>query len=262
MSDTGDWKRFWEEKSASGVSNYEFDRLTAVRDVENDRRAAKEFLELVDPRPTDVVFDAGCGTGANIALLYRRVARIVGMDYIRTALVRAQERFSREGITDVELFEGNVAKIPVPDDSFDVILCVSVLHYLDDGEVRSALREFARMSRDGGRLILHVKNLASLYLATLRLAKRVLSALGKKVRLDHYRTFAWYLRELKEAGFSVSQYHSGNLFILEGMPSKLVASLQAMELRYRNRFPFRLSFFKRHGADLWMRADYSARQHS
>jgi hypothetical protein len=81
------------------------------------------------------------------------------------------------------------------------------------------------------------------------------------VKLEHYRTFGWYLRELRAAGFAVSRYQSANLFVLEGMPAKLVSALQAIELRNRNRFPLHLSFFRRHGADLWIRADYSAHRH-
>ena len=47
----------------------------------------------------------------------------------------------------------------------DRVLCTSVLQYLDDAQLRAAFREFARILKKDGTLVLHVKNLASLYLS-------------------------------------------------------------------------------------------------
>src|SRR5204862_6341344 len=100
---------------------------------------------------------------------HSRVKRIIGMDYADGAVQRCEERVRSAEIKNVELMQGSITNVPLPDRSVDKVLCMSVLQYLDDGQVRSAFREFARLLTGDRILILHVKNLSSLYLSTLRL---------------------------------------------------------------------------------------------
>lgn len=54
--------------------------------------------------------------------------------------------------TKVKFIEGMLQKIPLPDDSFDAVCCISVLEHTDNyGEI---LDEFARLLRPGGLLVL------------------------------------------------------------------------------------------------------------
>jgi len=69
-----------------------------------------------------------------------------------------------------------------------------------------------------GELILHVKNLASLYLSTLRLAKKVKAALGRTTKMEYVRSFSWYVRALEAANFELVAYNSFNLLVIESMP--------------------------------------------
>ena len=131
---------------------------------------------------------------------------------------------------------------------------MSVFHYLGDDQVREALREFARVLRPSGTLILHVKNSASIYLSTLRLAKRVKKLLGADVTFEHIRPFAWYGRELDAAGFRLADYNAFNLVIVEGMPQSLVQFLQRLELRHHRSAALRSGIVRRHGADLKLKA--------
>src|SRR5262249_52345183 len=126
---------------------------------------------------------------------------------------------------------------------------------LSDGQVRACLRSFRRVLRRDGILVIHVKNLASPYLATLCTAKAVLRKLGRRKPFEEYfRPFGWYARELRLAGFDIERYNSFNLLVLEPMPQRLVQRLQRIELTWRKRFPFKLPSVRRHGADLKFRA--------
>ena len=54
--------------------------------------------------------------------------------------------------TKVRFMEGMLQKIPLPDDSFDAVCCISVLEHTDNyGEI---LDEFARVLRPGGLMVL------------------------------------------------------------------------------------------------------------
>ena len=47
--------------------------------------------------------------------------------------------------------QGDIYDLPLPQDSFDVVILHQVLHFLDDGA--RAIREAARVLRPGGRLL-------------------------------------------------------------------------------------------------------------
>lgn len=248
------WKRYWDEKNSSTASDYEVDRGTPPRGAEIESLSNEELLAFIAAKPSELVFDAGCGTGATILLLQPFVRQIVAMDYSEAAVARCQKRLALNGIENVEVFQGDVTSILLPDGAVDRILCMSVLQYLDDTQLRAAFREFARILKKGGTLVLHVKNLASVYLSTLWLMKRLLHALGRDTKLEHFRTFHWYVSELRRPGFRVSNYRSLNVFMLERMPRKLVLWLQKFELSRQNQFPFSSGFLRRHGSDLKIRA--------
>jgi ubiquinone/menaquinone biosynthesis C-methylase UbiE len=248
------WRDFWEAKSLPSVSDFEFDRGTAPRHADTERLADQELVRFIDSKPTDVVFDAGCGTGANLLLLHSAVERIIGMDYAEAAIIRCRHRLSSSGIQNVDLFQGSISRVPLPDKTVNRVLCLSVLQYLDDDQVRTSFGEFARILKPGGVLILHVKNLSSLYLATLAIAKHLLSVLGKQRRLEYFRPFRWYVRELRSAGFEVTYYNTFNLITIEGMPAKLRSFLQMLELKHANSFLLRTSLARRLGSELKLRA--------
>jgi ubiquinone/menaquinone biosynthesis C-methylase UbiE len=248
------WKQYWDEQNRSAASDYEVDRQTQLRDEGIESLSNKESLAFIAAEPSELIFDAGCGTGANILLLHRFVRRIIGMDSSPAAITRCQKRFALDRIDNAEVLQGDVTSVPLPDGTVDRILCMSVLQYVDDAQLRAAFREFARILKKNGTLVLHLKNLASLYLSTLWLVKRLLLALGRDTKLEHFRTFRWYVNELHRAGFRVSYYKSLNVFMLDRMPRKLVLWLQKFELSHQNRFPFSSRFLRRHGSDLKIRA--------
>jgi hypothetical protein len=86
------------------------------------------------------------------------------------------------------------------------------------------------------------------------MVKRLLRCVGRNTKLEHFRTFRWYVSELEKAGFSPFDYRSLNIFVLDRMPHKLVLWLQKFELSHLNSFPFSAKFLQRHGSDLKIRA--------
>jgi ubiquinone/menaquinone biosynthesis C-methylase UbiE len=253
MEKATDWKQFWEERSGNAASDFEFDHgLTPGAEVE--ALSKHELLNFIDPKSDERIFDAGCGTGGNILLLHSKVKRIVGMDYSRGAVERCRRRIQSNNIGNAEVRQGSITQVPLPDSSVDKVLCMSVLQYVDDNEVKLAFKEFARILKDRGVLVLHVKNISSLYLATLWMAKRAKLLLGMGTKVEHYRSYGWYVRELESSGFTVLDYNSFQFFTVEGMPRSVVRFLQKLELKHRNKFPLRLGFLRRHGSELKIKA--------
>jgi ubiquinone/menaquinone biosynthesis C-methylase UbiE len=254
MDNSVKWRDFWEEKAAKSVSDYEFDRGTSPREQEIENLSRRELLAFIDPQPIDVIFDVGCGTGVNVFLLQSRVKRVIGIDCASGALQRCQRRIETEKIGNVELIQGDATHLTSPDNAVDKILCMSVFQYLDDNEVRTALKEFSRVLKSGGMLILHVKNKSSLYLSTLCAAKKLKMLLGRETKLEHFRSFRWYITELRNAGFQIAAYNSFNVVMIEGMPKKLLMFFQKWELKAYDKFPFRIGFLRRRGSELKIKA--------
>jgi ubiquinone/menaquinone biosynthesis C-methylase UbiE len=254
MDYTTDWKQYWDKRSEEASSDFEFDRGVTPRDKEIENISNQELLSFIDPKATEVVFDAGCGTGVNILLLHSKVKQIVGIDYSQGAVERCRRRLQLSAIGNADIQQGSITDIPLPDSSVDKVLCLSVLQYVDDKQVRQAFTEFRRILKNEGILVLHVKNLSSLYLATLWLAQRVKLLLGKPCKLCHYRTYAWYAKALASSGFSILDYNSFNLFTLPKMPASLVVALQKFELRNYRRSLLRVGWIRCHGPDLKIKA--------
>jgi len=254
MNDSDKWRAFWEGKSASDLPDFDLDRGMSPRDHETEYLSAQELLGFIQPQNSDRLLDAGCGTGVNIMRLHSRVRSIVGIDYASGSVERCRKHLQALGVNNVSLFTGCISEVPFVSGSFDKILCLSVLQYIDDDEVRRALREFARLLSPGGEVILHVKNKSSIYWSTLLLAKRMLRILGSKAESYNVRPFEWYTRELKGAGFCVVDFNSSNICVLDVMPKSFVSHLQRFELRHHHGWLMQNRLIRSHGADLKIKA--------
>jgi demethylmenaquinone methyltransferase / 2-methoxy-6-polyprenyl-1,4-benzoquinol methylase len=107
------------------------------------RRATRAALGL---RPGERVLDVGAGTGVSTVELARSGAYAVGSD-ISLGMLRA----GRRARPDVPLLAGDALALPFADATFDAVTISFALRNVADPG--AALREFARVTRPGGRLV-------------------------------------------------------------------------------------------------------------
>jgi ubiquinone/menaquinone biosynthesis C-methylase UbiE len=101
------------------------------------------------------VLDIGCGTGETMALLRELgAARVAGTDLSDHALAHAR---SRGGPVAAALAEA----LPFPSACADVLVSADVIEHVDDDRV--ALREYRRVLRPGGTLLVTVPSYAWLW---------------------------------------------------------------------------------------------------
>ena len=94
------------------------------------------------------VLDIGCGTGRMLSLLAPRADSVMGIDLSRRMLALARARIGAEGLGNCTVRQGDMARLPLPDVSFDLVLLCMVLHYADDPA--AVLAEAARVTAPGG----------------------------------------------------------------------------------------------------------------
>ncbi len=107
---------------------------------------------LAELHAGEVVLDLGSGGGIDVLLTARRVGpdgKAYGLDMTDEMLALARENQRRAGIQNVEFLKGEIEKIPLPDNSVDVIISNCVINLSADKD--RVLREAFRVLRPGGR---------------------------------------------------------------------------------------------------------------
>jgi len=110
-------------------------------------------VRLAALKPGEVVLDLGCGAGIDTILAALAVGpggRVVGVDMTPEMVERAQQHASLAGAKNVEIREGVMEDLPLPDASVDVVVSNGVLG-LSPRQSR-ALAEVTRVLRPGGRV--------------------------------------------------------------------------------------------------------------
>jgi demethylmenaquinone methyltransferase/2-methoxy-6-polyprenyl-1,4-benzoquinol methylase len=117
-----------------------------------DAELRNEAVDLLQLRPGDAVLDLACGPGTNLARLEQAVGlrgRVVEVDYSEQMLVRARDAVAREGWRNVEVVQGDAARMSLADDSLDGALCTLGLSAMPEPE--AAIRQVHRCLKAGGR---------------------------------------------------------------------------------------------------------------
>lgn len=124
----------------------EWDRLRS--DLFGNRADLVGLLGLLDE--TWTVGDLGCGTGQVTEMLAPFVAQVVAVDESPAMLAAARKRLA--GHENVALHEGDLASLPIDDESLDAALLFLVLHYTADPA--QVLSEVHRVLKPDGRLLI------------------------------------------------------------------------------------------------------------
>lgn len=128
-------------------------RLLAVYITPDIVAQRTEFKNELDPQPGERVLDVGAGPGYLASIIAEEVGKsgyVCGLDISAPLLEVAKSQSSK--VPNIEFLQGDATELPFPDESFDAVVSTQVLEYVSD--VDSALSEFSRVLRKGGRVAL------------------------------------------------------------------------------------------------------------
>jgi SAM-dependent methyltransferase len=103
-------------------------------------------LDAAEVSPGTRLLDVGCGSGLTLMLAAQRGAKPSGLDISPGLLGVARDR-----LPGAELREGDMESLPFGDAAFDAVTGVNAFQFA--GDPRKALREAARVTRPGGRVV-------------------------------------------------------------------------------------------------------------
>lgn len=129
------WLRFrpWEQLFLKTLGGLPGARMQILRHLNSLQRGS--------------LLEVGIGDGENVALLPRSL-RIAGIDIAERPLAACRDRYRGRGLF-LALAEGE--RLPFADASFDAVLSVGGFNFYSDPQ--SALKEMARVTRPGGRVV-------------------------------------------------------------------------------------------------------------
>ncbi len=107
---------------------------------------------LAELRPGETVLDLGSGGGIDVLLSARRVGPsgfAYGLDMTDAMLELARRNAAEADVKNVAFLKGDIAAIPLPDESVDVIISNCVINLAADKA--PVLREAFRVLKPGGR---------------------------------------------------------------------------------------------------------------
>lgn len=143
-------KSAWEKKCRMARK---YDATVDVYDglyAEEQRRKYAVLEEVLVPRELHRVLDVGCGTGLLEEWLASKTRVLVGVDFSRRMLVRANERTRRFG--NVELVQADSDYLPFRGGMFTCVLSFTLLQNLP--RPSSTVDEMVRAAADGSAVVI------------------------------------------------------------------------------------------------------------
>ena len=129
-----------------------YDLVNDIQSLGLHRLWKRRVVALSNFREGEMGLDLCCGTGDLAIRLAKRGGSLVGMDLNRSMLRQAAARLAKRGENRISLSQADALKLPLGDDTIDLVTIGYGLRNLADLE--AGLREITRVLKPRGRLLI------------------------------------------------------------------------------------------------------------
>ena len=144
-----------------------------------------------------LILDGGCGRGRILYGLVNDVDKVIGLDFSRVGIVRANRDFKLHRLDRFGFVVGDMEKLPFRDGVFSTVLCVGTLEYALPSMVQYVFSESSRVLKEGGMFCFNFWNATCPYRLFWKLLSKLFGrtrSLRRSVRLSF-----WSFWEIHEA---------------------------------------------------------------
>jgi len=111
------------------------------------------LLDLLEPRPQELILDAGCGTGVFTLNILGLGTRVIGLDISQPMLVGARQKAEKYPFRAVA---GDMGFLPFAGECFDKVVSMTALEFIADGQ--GAVEDLFRVTKKGGVVVVTTLN--------------------------------------------------------------------------------------------------------
>lgn len=199
-----------QAKDISKTVGYSEDEINAVPDGANLGLGCGNPVVIASLKEGDIVLDLGSGAGFDAFLAAKKVGktgRVIGVDMTQEMLERARANAKKGGFDNVEFRLGEIEKLPIGNNTIDVIISNCVINLSPDKE--SVFREAFRVLKPGGRLMVSDLVLAKdLPKAIKESVEAYVGCFAGAIKKDEYlklitRAGFWDVKVISESSYPV-----------------------------------------------------------
>lgn len=227
-----------ERDSVQIPGDYQAQALKSERKAQRFWHEAKFRLieHLAQPRPTDRVLDAGCGSGTITNFLGQYAQHVIGADSNPEAIAYATQAYLRPGVEfRLGQFENLLEESP-----FDSIYCIEVIEHLYEEQVAEVLRLFRKLAKPNAKLFLTSPNYRSAWPIVEWLLDflHLVPPLANEQHISHF-TKARLRKACERAGWTVTYLGTFNALapFLAPISRRLALRTEKMEHRWSEVIP-------------------------
>ena len=213
-----------QAKTISKTVGYSDAEINAVPEGANLGFGCGNPVALASLKEGDVVLDLGSGAGFDAFLAAKRVGktgRVIGVDMTPEMIGKAKENAQKGEYSNVEFRLGEIEKLPVEDNSVDVIISNCVINLSPDKE--AVFKEGYRVLKSGGRLMVSDLVLAKDLPTTIKKSvEAYVGCLAGAIKKDEY------LKLIIMAGFKDMKVISESSYPVDAMFDNLEAAQNAV----------------------------------
>jgi len=113
---------------------------------------SEEIIGMLKLKPSYVVADLGCGSGYFAIPISYKVKKVYGIDVQKEMLEFLQQKIQKQKIVNIETLLSKENKIPLQNESVDLLLSVNTLHEFYDKD--KTINEIRRVLRFKGQAVI------------------------------------------------------------------------------------------------------------
>jgi 2-polyprenyl-3-methyl-5-hydroxy-6-metoxy-1,4-benzoquinol methylase len=139
-----------------------FDENYTLKSNFSERLSIWEDIIKRYSKPKSLALDAGCGSGVLTKILSQHNNYSIGIEPSEEMLVLARSKKNKYNLNNIKFIKSNIEDyVPSPHEKFDMVVCSSVLEYVDDFKKNFSI--LCNLLNENGVIIFSLPNGVSFY---------------------------------------------------------------------------------------------------